>query len=32
MVSFLNALKLEKVSVTPRSLPIVLELFFGDPW
>lgn len=30
MVSFLNALKLEKVSVTPNSLPNVLEAIFSE--
>jgi len=30
MVSFLNALKLEKVSVTPSSLPSVLEAIFSE--
>ena len=30
MVSFLNALKLDKVSVTPKSLPSVLEAIFSE--
>ena len=30
MVSFLNALKLEKVSVTPSSLPNVLEAITSE--